>query len=88
MTKTDAEFINDPFEWPHWPLLPMVLLRKDPDKHYPVCCIMVDEPAPPYKVYYKTLGDFVTGKVRPQLDSVKFESYDTVEALLKDWRID
>jgi len=85
---TDAEFINDPFEWPRYPLLPMVSLNKERHPRYPFCAVMTNFKAPPYVVYHKPLGDFVTGLVSDQLEGVPFDSYDTVEALLKEWRID
>lgn len=89
---TDSEFINSPMEWPRWPCLPLVSkVKRSYDKHH-VGFILARE-TPPYIVYldnYMSAADRIP-KPKTWSEVVKgMETlqYDTVEALLKEWRID
>lgn len=84
----DAEFIQTPMVWPRWPLLPMKHRHREAFRS-DWLGFMIAEVTPPFKVYVgaylsndmpDTIEDFTKGK--------PMEEYSSVEALLKDWRID
>ncbi len=81
---TDAEFVRAPREWPRWPLLP---LKRYVDSQLELGFMVADEELTVYHGSFmnvadgvKTVGQLIAGRT--------VSKYETVEALLRDWRID
>lgn len=80
---TEAEFIRHPEEWPRWPVLPLKHLTR-PMFQKGSIGFLIEEETPPYKVYLGYI--YLLGEFKPS--ELPQESFDTIEALLKEWRID
>lgn len=82
---TDKDMILNPEEWPRWPLLP--LKHKTRQAHEPnwVGFLIVSQPMPPYRVHAGSIYRIDNLK---DADQLPVETFDSVDALLKEWRID
>lgn len=82
------EYINNPSEWIVWPVVPLIHLKRTNDSGIGIEGLLFDEDRTEgYKVYHANLFAI------PRMSQEKFEAlevskYPTVEALLRDWRVD
>lgn len=75
--------INEPDRWPRWPLLPLKRRRGARpgtrlDEQF--LGFLVDVESPPYVVYVGTM--FLARPGQPS------ERYNTLDALLQEWKVD
>jgi hypothetical protein len=79
--------------WPCYPVLPMVNRDRRTDGGFPECGIIIagdmGEGTGSIKVYLKGMYDLKSGQLKPQLEGVKVEDYENVDALLDaGWKAD
>jgi hypothetical protein len=80
---TDLEFIQDPSEWPRWPILPVVK-REDRE-----CGFVFANGKPEIILAYLYGLDEIPGDTwEAKLNGIERRSYASFEELLKEWRID
>lgn len=83
----DVRMMQDPMRWPLWPILPVKNYNDREPGKFPKMGLMVDEGKA--VVYMKGLYDLVDGELRPQLEGVPTETFESFEAAAKaGWMVD
>ena len=81
------KYINNPSEWVRWPVVPLIHLTKMDSTGIGLCGLLFDEDRTEgYKVYHVNLFEMPMSEER--FRALEISKYPTVEALLRDWRVD
>lgn len=88
LESKSLEYINNPSEWVRWPVVPLIHLTKmDSNSSIGLAGLLFDEDRTDgYKVYHVNLFELPMAEER--FREIEVSTYPTVEALLKDWRVD
>lgn len=81
------EYINNPSEWIVWPVVPLIHLKRTNDSGIGIEGLLFDEDRTDgYRVFHANM--FMLPMSDEQFAKLEVSKYPTVEALLRDWRVD
>ena len=85
--ERSLRYINNPSEWVRWPVVPLIHLTRIDSTGIGLDGLLFDEDhTNGYKVYHANL--FMMPMEDKVFASLEVSTYPTVEALLRDWRVD
>lgn len=81
------EYINNPSEWVRWPVVPLIHLKRTDNTSIGIEGLLFDEDRTDgYRVFHANM--FMLPMSDEQFAKLEVSKYPTVEALLRDWRVD
>ena len=91
---TDLDMMKDAFDWPGWPVLPIVNRKKLDERKWPRSGVIfdLDDQSKKFTVFEVNVWDLRGGLVSDIVNSIPLEKqhkYESFEAMIADgWEVD